>query len=87
MGYQNIRLLGGAIVTADLSEKAKCKFCHKDIVWAVTKNVKNMPIVQDQSGNWIAHMVDCIGWPANKKARIANDRLADHEMQKQRSLW
>ena len=87
MTYQTIRLLGGAQVTADIDQKATCKFCHKEIVWAVTKNVKNIPIIQDQSGNWMAHMADCTGWPRRKKERVSGDRLDEVEKQKERDLW
>ena len=87
MTYQTIRLLGGATVTADPGNVAVCKFCKKDIIWAVTKNVKNIPMVQDQSGNWMAHMTDCSGWPANKKEKMPVDLLDEVKRQAERDLF
>ena len=39
---------------------SKCKGCPaKDIVWAVTKSGRNMPVRWDKVKGWICHFVDC----------------------------
>lgn len=61
MNFQKIKLNGGAIVTVNLSEPAKCRECKVEIFWAVTQNLKNMPICRDVSGQWISHFTNCPG--------------------------
>jgi len=88
MKYETITLLGGAVVTADISKWSACKKCKEKIVWAVTKTPKNIPIQQDGNGNWIAHFALCaFARDFRKLGSGEGDRLNELEYQKQREKW
>ena len=81
--YKQIKLLGGAVVTADLSESSNCKRCRRAIVWAVTKNAKKTPICKNENGEFISHFQDCPGAKEFKKS----DSTDEIERQKERDLF
>ncbi|HEB41809.1 MAG TPA: hypothetical protein ENI08_02190 [Candidatus Dependentiae bacterium] len=58
--YETIKLLGGAEVLVDFSRRlTRCRGCDKQIRFGVTKNNKNMPIIQIGE-DWQAHFADCV---------------------------
>ena len=81
--FSQIKLLGNAIVTVDLSESSVCKRCRRAIWWAVTKNAKKMPICKDNDGNFISHFTDCPGATEFRK----DARLDEAQRQGGRELW
>ena len=81
--FEQIKLLGNAVVTVDLSESSTCKRCRRIIWWAVTKNAKKMPICKDTDGNFISHFTDCPGVKGFRK----DDRPDKTERQKELELW
>ncbi len=40
-------------------ENSKCRGCGKEIFWAKTKGVKNMPISMLGNGDLVCHFYDC----------------------------
>lgn len=56
---QEIKLQCGIKVMVDWNSKDKCKKCGKDILWAMTKNKKFMPIVLTGFMEWDTHYADC----------------------------
>ena len=59
LGYEKIKLLGGAEVYVDFrSKQTRCRGCDKLIRFGITKNNKNMPIIQ-VGEDWQAHFADC----------------------------
>ena len=81
--FSQIKLLGNATVTVDLSEFSSCKRCRRVIWWAATKNAQKMPICKDKDGNFISHFTDC---PGTKEFR-KDKRLDDAQRQGGRDLW
>ena len=81
--YEQIKLLGGAVVTADLSGSSNCKRCRRTIWWAITKNAKKMPICKNDKGEFISHFADCPGAKEFRK----DDNLDGIDRQKERDLW
>ncbi len=60
-----IELEGGATVFVDKKIMKFCE-CGKEIMWAITKNKKRMPITINAKGKWFSHFADC---PKAKKFR------------------
>jgi hypothetical protein len=88
--FETIILNGNIRVTVDWTQKAKCKKCHKPIVWANSVVTgRYMPICQDKNGQWISHHADC-PWAAQfRKNRQpgGGDLLAEADIQKKREKW
>jgi len=80
--FEQIKLLGNAVVTVDLSNASVCKRCRRVIWWAATKNAKKMPVCKDKNGNFISHFTDCPGAKEFRK----DDRLDEAQRQKGRGL-
>jgi hypothetical protein len=78
MNYQKIKLLGGAEVHVDFDAKrVACKKCKKLIRFALTKNGKQMPIIEKGS-DWQAHFADC-EFAAEFRKSDGESRVAEAE--------
>ena len=85
--FKTIRLVEGYSVTLDTEVGAsRCRSCGKDIHWAVTHSVKNMPISKDPQGQWHNHFKLC-GLTGVFKKHSRDDRLSELLRQEKRNEW